>query len=159
MPSERIAEQPMAAHGEVNDDIGHPAPSRGAVSPSALWFGLFGAPAAWSIQLLIDYPLAAHACFPHIVPLRAPFMGQGLFWTALVVVNIVAVFVSVAALVVAYRSWHATRDEAAGATHQALDTGDGRTRFMAMASVMSAVLFALAAVTHGMSLLLVTPCR
>jgi uncharacterized membrane protein len=160
MPNERTARPaPGAAAEPTTNGVGHPAPSRHRVSPLALWFGLVGAPAAWSAQLLIDYPFAAHACYPHLVPLTAPFMGRGRLWTILAIVSIAAVLVSLAALAVAYRSWRATKDEAAGETHEALDSGEGRTRFMAMAAVMTGTLFSLAAITHGISLLLVSPCQ
>ncbi|MDE2366733.1 MAG: hypothetical protein KGM95_07360, partial [Betaproteobacteria bacterium] len=34
--------------------------------------GLFGAPAAWVIQVSLSEPLAAYACYPHQAPLSAP---------------------------------------------------------------------------------------
>ena len=50
----------------------HPAPAVRALTPAALWFGLFGAPVAWSLQLLASYALVAHGCYPDAEPMAMP---------------------------------------------------------------------------------------
>src|SRR5690349_17883888 len=88
---------------------GHPAPERGSVSSAALWFGLLGAPAAWSVQTLVNLPLASHACFPQLYPLAASVTG-GLRGVASVV-SLGALIVCVAAAAVSWRTWRRTRGE------------------------------------------------
>ncbi|HKB55188.1 MAG TPA: hypothetical protein VKD22_14425, partial [Ramlibacter sp.] len=71
---------------------GHPAPHAGAVRISALWFGLFGGPAAWAAQLFSNYALNAHFCYPGDTPQASPQFGG---------VRAVGLGVSAALLVVA----------------------------------------------------------
>lgn len=136
----------------------HPAPERHRVSLAALWFGLFGAPAAWSLQLLADYPTDAHGCFPHLYPLAAPTIGNGPLSTILVAISIAAVLMSAGALFVSLKSYRATRGETGGEAHHLLDVGEGRTRFMALSGVMLSTLFLLATLVHAASLLLLPGC-
>ncbi len=144
---------------------GHPAPLRGAVAPAALWFGLAGGFVAWSIQTLINLSLASHSCFPSLYPLGAPAL-HGMIGIAFVV-SLVALIVCVAAAAIAWRSWSATRNEhqqssgegrAHAPGHALLETGEGRTRFMALAGVLTSVTFVLVSLVHTASLFLVSPC-
>ena len=54
---------------------GHPAPARRQVPLSALWFGFVGAPAAWSVQTLVNLSLTSHTCYPRLTPLLTPTTG------------------------------------------------------------------------------------
>lgn len=142
----------------------HPAPERHRVSPLALWFGLAGAPAAWSVQTLIDLPMSSHACFPSLFPLQVPATGalRGLLF----VVGVGAIIVSVAALVTAARSWQRTREEhqsgaGKGSRHghgtALAETGEGRTRFMAAAGVLTSLTFLFVSVANTAVVFLVIP--
>ena len=139
-------------------ETGHPAPARHRVSNSALWFGLFGAPAAWSIQMLADYSTDAHGCFPRMYPLGSPTMGGGRLSLVLWLVSAAAVVIGIAALVVALRSYAATRHEWRGEAHELLEVGEGRTRFMALSGVMLSALFLFASLMHAASVLLLAEC-
>lgn len=143
----------------------HPAPARGVVSPMSLWFGLFGGPAAWTVQTLVNTALAAHGCYPRLTPTEHPVTG-GLFAITLIV-SLAAVAVSVVALLVAWRSWSRTRQEhqekSGGASehaeqHAALETGEGRTRFMALSGVLMSTTFLVAVLAHTASVLFVGAC-
>jgi hypothetical protein len=143
---------------------GHPAPARAHVSNAALWFGIFGGPAAWSLQTLINLPVAAHACFPRLDPVDSPIIS----------VRGIALGVSILALVacafatgVAFRSWSRTRHEhpeaaGEGAQHTPetalIETSEGRTRFMALAGVLASVTFLVVSSVHAATVFLVIPC-
>ena len=139
-------------------ETGHPAPARHRVSLGALWFGLFGAPAAWSIQMLADYSTNAHGCFPRMYPLGSPTMGAARMSLVLSLVSAAAVAIGIAALVVALRSYMETRHEGRGEAHELLEVGEGRTRFMALSGVMLSTLFLLASLMHAASVLLLAEC-
>jgi hypothetical protein len=154
-----------AAGGSTATYAGHPAPERGRVSVRALMFGVFGAPAAWSVQTLVDLALTSHACFPHLEPLAEPTLGglRGVVFA----VSIAALVVSVAATVVAWQAWSRTRHErqqssGRGREHTrgsaAVETGEGRTRFMALAGLLTSGTFVVASITHLASVFLVSPC-
>jgi hypothetical protein len=142
----------------------HPAPDRHRVTPSALWFGLLGAPAAWSVQTLVDLPVSAHACFPRIFPLAAP--ATGALRGILFVVSLAAIIVSVAALRAAVLGWQATREEHQSGTGKGgrhdrgtalAETGEGRTRFMAAAGVLASLTFLFVNLAQTAVVFLVVP--
>lgn len=146
-------------------EAGHPAPARRHVPLRALWFGVFAAPAAWSVQTLVNFTLAAHACYPGLYPLATPTVGalRGIVFA----VSLATIAVCIAATAVSWRTWRRTRAEAqqdtgSGAEHgdvQALlETGAGRTRFMAMGGLLMSGVFLVASIVHLASLFLVTPC-
>lgn len=155
----------MANSATIKRDAGHPAPARGEVASWALWLGLLGGPAAWSAQTLIDLAISAHGCYPQLYPLRAPVI-VGVRVIALAV-SVVSVIVCVAALLVAWRSWRRTRGEhqensGRGREHEArtaaLETGEGRTRFMALAGLLTSATFTLVAALHLVTIVIVPPC-
>jgi hypothetical protein len=142
----------------------HPAPARGRVALWALWFGLFGGPVAWSVQTLVNFPVAAHGCFPRLEPLASPISGvRGVAFA----VSVLALLVCLAAAAVAWRTWTRTREEhqagsgrgaSDGAGTALLETGEGRTRFMALAGVLASVMFLIVSAAHTAVVLLVPPC-
>ena len=143
----------------------HPAPARVHVGLAALWFGLFGGPAAWSLQTLINLPVAAHGCFPRLEPLSSP-IGGGVR-ASVIIVSVMALAICVAAAAVAFRSWRRTRDEHQASAGSArghapatalAETGEGRTRFMALAGVVTSLTFVVVILVHTASIFLVSPC-
>lgn len=136
--------------------IGHPAPHRRRVGLTALLFGIAAAPAAWNAQLLFSVALSGHACFPHANPLPVP-MWPGLLPT-LVAISVAAIVMAIIGGLVALRSWRKTFDERADSGHHLLDRGEGRTRFMAMAGMLTSALFLIALVFGVIALYLVPLC-
>ena len=154
----------MATAAREGSGTAHPAPARGRAGVGALAFGLFGGPAAWAVQTLVNLPVASHACFPNLTPLDAPTFGvRGVAFG----VSVAAIAVCVAAAAVAWRAWTRTREEhqagsGRGAAHGAetalLETGEGRTRFLALAGVLTSGTFCLVSVVHAATVFLVPPC-
>jgi hypothetical protein len=148
----------------VQPHTAHPAPSRAKVSALVLWFGLFGGPGAWSVQTLVNLPVASHGCFPRLDPLSVPATGvRG----AAFVVSLAAVATCIAALFVSGRAWSRTRAEQHEATGSGrehtpaialLETGEGRTRFMALSGMLASATFTLASLIHMIAIFLVSPC-
>jgi len=136
----------------------HPAPARDQIAVGTLWFGLFGAAAAWSVQTIVNYIVASHTCFPRIYPLDVPTIGRAPLWWIVVIVSFVALVVGALGGLAAFRSWSATRHETGGHAHWALETGEGRTRFMAVAGLVTSAIFIIAILVNGASAVLVQPC-
>ena len=153
-----------AAIGDRGRSAAHPAPERASVGRGVLWFGIFGAPAAWSAQTLVNLAIASHGCFPRLEPRDAPVTSvRGIA----IVVSAIAVLVVLAATATATRSWMRTRKEhhgAAGTARQhppvtALhETGEGRTRFMALCGVLTSVTFLVLSLVHAAAALTIGPC-
>jgi len=122
----------------------------------ALWFGLFGTPLAWSLQLLASYALTAHACFPAAEPLGEPADGNA--WLLALIASAAAAVVAVVAGTTAWRSWRATRNEHPGDHGTLLEVGEGRARFMALAGLLLSGIFSLGIVMNALPLFLVQPC-
>ena len=101
-------------------------------------FALFGAPLAWSLQLVFGYALSAHACFPVDVPLVTPVWGS--LWWILLGIDFAAVSIAAAALLTAFgcrAAWRAAVPR---------NAGERRNRFLAHWSVPISALFSIAVV-------------
>jgi hypothetical protein len=150
----------------ARSEAGHPAPERGNVPMWTLWFGFLCAPLGWALQTLANTAIAAHGCYPGLSPLDAPMTGamRGILF----VISIVAIIAAVAALAVSFSTWSRTRSE-----HQkesgrgvrrherstaALETGEGRTRFMALSGVLTSIVFLIVILAHTAAVFVVTPC-
>lgn len=140
----------------MNTTAAHPAPHRDRVSLWILWFGIFGAPAMWSVQELVAYSLTAHACYPQDAPRTIPSL-QGV-WGVALLVTVLAILGALAAGYAALHSWRRVRAEVEGGEHHLLEVGEGRTRFMALSGILLSVAFLYAIVMHGIGLLVVPMC-
>jgi hypothetical protein len=120
-----------------------PAPHSERVSLALLFGALLASPLAWSLQLLVNYGLASHACFPRDRPRGSLLAGWEWTPSAIIIINLSCLFVAIAASLVSASLWRRTREEAAGGHGSALDIGQGRTRFFAIWGVWAGVWFAL----------------
>lgn len=138
----------------------HAAPQRGLVGLPLLTFGLFGAPAAWALQLISNYALMAHFCYPLQTPRASPSFG-GVRLVA-IVISAALLCVGVAALLVALRSWSAVRHEHAVRRttehHETAEVGEGRTRFLAMAGLLVSGIFVYGILMAGAPLIAMPVC-
>ena len=134
----------------------HPAPRRDIVSTGVLWFGIFGAPAAWALQTIVNYGLVSHFCFPGTMPRRTPtfdaLRGTG------IAVSIVVIVVALVALATAFRSWRATRHGHDAEHHELLEVGEGRARFMAFAGILLSAVFLFAVLMNAVPLVTNAMC-
>jgi heme/copper-type cytochrome/quinol oxidase subunit 2 len=95
-----------------------------------LWVGVLTGPAAWSLQLMINYNLEEIACGP-AAGTRGEVWGIGV-GTWILAVDVVLAIATLAAVLVAFRCLRTTAD----------DTSTGnRARWMAVAGVMTSGLF------------------
>lgn len=107
-----------------------------------MWFGILGAPVAWSLQQLINPPIFAHGCFPHDLPLGESLWSNVRGVTTMV--EVIAVVACAAAGWVSWLNWRRSREEKPGSGHHLIEAGDGRTRFMAMVGLICSGLFLIA---------------
>jgi hypothetical protein len=134
----------------------HPSPHRQQVTLASLWFGLFGAFAAWSIQVPLAYALVSHSCYPARMPLARPLLGM--LRPLTIGISLVALGVAIASAAMAYRGWKRTGGEAPGQHLELLEVGEGRSRFMALGGVLTSVLFAVAIILTGAGVIAMSPC-
>ena len=161
------------AHGEAPDRLdtaatsaGHPAPARGNVALWMLWFGFLGAPLAWTLQTLANTAVASHGCYPQLFPLSTPVTGgmRGILFA----ISVVAIIAGVAALAVSFSAWRRTRSEHQEKSGEdarrhnrstaALETGEGRTRFMALSGMLTSIVFLVVILAHTAAVFVVIPC-
>ncbi|MHB8884519.1 MAG: hypothetical protein ACYC5H_05445 [Methylovirgula sp.] len=136
----------------------HPSPQRRRVGPLALAIGLIGAPAAWVMQLVVNYGLSSYACYPASVPRATVLPGWEGSWIILVVINLLALLGAASTTFLSYRNWHVTRDEHPGALDDLVEAGEGRTRFIGLAGALSGIGFTLAIIFDLIAVLGVPQC-
>lgn len=134
----------------------HPAPQQHRVGLPPLWFGLFGAPAAWAAQLISNYALMSHFCYPRDTPLASPTFGA--VRPLAIVISAVLLLVAAAALFVALHSWNETRYRRNAEQHEVAEIGEGRTRFMAMAGILVSGIFVYGVLMAGVPLITMPVC-
>lgn len=138
------------------DSAEHPSPHRARTRPAALLYGLAAAPLAWGVGQLVSATLAQEACFPGVEPLATPAFGNlhGLHATVLAV----TLLVTASAAMIALGAWRATRNEQPGDRHALLSIGEGRSRFMAIAGLLTSAGFFAATLFSLPALLFVPAC-
>ena len=134
-----------------------PGPYRGPVSFAELAFGLAGGPIAWAVELNVGYGLASWPCFPGERRLQLPLYGYDWSWPAMVAILFAATFVSLLALWVAWRGFQKSHAEAPRPDGH-VDTGTGRTRFLALWGIVFSGGFALASLATGVAYLTMPRC-
>ena len=112
-----------------------PPPKEARRSVALLLFAAFGAPAAWSAQLIINYALTAQACFPDDKPLRLPAAGLAWDRPAALGLNLLALLVGAVATWTAWRLWR--RERAPAPRSELIVTRDQRICFMALCGLMT----------------------
>lgn len=132
----------------------HPARKRHHVDSWALGFALLGAPAIWSLHLIVNFALASQACAPGE---QAGGGMSGLQGT-LALNNVATLIIAGLATVVAFGCWRSTYDEERGTHHHLLEVGEGRTRFLAMVGMILGAGFVAATVFDSLAILAVPIC-
>jgi hypothetical protein len=115
------------------------------VSRPALWFGLLAGPIAWSLRLLISYPLVPVAC------------AQGAS-SLLHLVSALFLLVALAGGAVAWWSYRQLRAKERSGRGGADDWTMERTRFMVLLSLLVSGLFALVIVAEWLPVFFTDPC-
>jgi hypothetical protein len=137
-------------------DVSHPAPHRSRVGIRQLLVSLFLAPLVWAIQILCSYGFASMACFPRYVPLGE--MSIAGLPVIVLIGSLAALVVAAGALWTAFSAWHRTRGEAGGGSHQALDAGEGRTRFLALCGIIITSIFSAAVIWEAIVAIFLPHC-
>ncbi len=119
------------------------------VGRRALWFAVFGAPAAWSAHFLVSVAVSSAAC----VLLPEPVTRQSRAWWTLMAFSAVALAVAGLGLWTGIRSLRAARSVADTGAHAA------RARFMALGGLILAGFFLVGLGFDVLPLFLMPICR
>jgi hypothetical protein len=137
----------------------HPAPHRARVRPWVLLAALAAGPFGWIVQLVVGYAVAGHACYPDGGPrLAPPAGGWGGEQAGLVILNVVCLVIALAGAAISWRNWRKVRGEKSGGARRLLETGEGRTRFLATCGILAGLGFALAIAFNTVEPLVIAAC-
>ncbi|MEO8546407.1 MAG: hypothetical protein ABI434_22660 [Burkholderiaceae bacterium] len=141
---------------DADPEVPAPPMSRAGPGVVSLFAGMVMAPLAWALQMLIGYGLAAHACYPTDIALSAPL------WPHLrAIVGTVSVLLWILLAVgffIAWRNWQSTRAHAADWAEYSVQSGAGRSRFMATCGLWVSALFAIVQLFTSMGILWIPGC-
>lgn len=135
----------------------HPAPHRDRVSLGAIFYALFAAPIVWAGDLMVDFALVSHACYPGDTPLAAPTAGFGWVWPFVLAGGLVALLLIASGGLVGLRNWRVTGPPL-GHHHHLMEKGEGRTRYLSICSMGFALLFFALTVTMTVALFFLPLC-
>src|SRR5665213_571339 len=137
----------------------HPAPHRHRVSPWLLLAAMAAGPFGWIVQLVVGYGWAGLACYSgHAPRLRPPPGGWGGEHAGLVALNLVCLAIALAGAALSFRNWRRVRGEKSGGARSLLETGEGRTRFLATCGVLAGLAFAVAIAFNTAEPLVIASC-
>jgi hypothetical protein len=119
-----------------------------------LAFGLFAAPIGWALHLLVNYSIAGQNC---VGAVAASANARGAY-SVILLIDLAAVILTVVAGLVAYDLWKKTKEEKVGDTHRLVQTGEGRTRFLALCGILTSTLFGLAVIVDVLGIVVGPTC-
>jgi hypothetical protein len=138
------------------DGRAHPAPHRHNIGLIWLLVAICAPPAAWSLHLIVNFLSASRACYPDGAPQSTPAVHW--LWILLIVVDMGSLAISACAAVIAYRSWQLSADEMAEHSSAMVETGEGRTRFLAIWGLLIGVGFFIAVIFDFVGLWILPIC-
>lgn len=122
----------------------------------ALVYGLVAAPCAWFSAQLVSAGVAQQACFPQYAPLAAPAFPGSHLMAGLALTAALAVCASGAWT--AFVAGRRTHGEHAGHREALLDIGEGRSRFMALAGLLTSIGFLIGVLFSLPAVVLIPAC-
>jgi hypothetical protein len=140
----------------TSTDPAHPSPLREEISLASFWFGILGAPLAWTIQEIVSYIGTSTQCKADgssTIPAHTDTV-----WQSLLAINLLAMLLALFATGVAVYNWQKVRHEMSGNAHDLLDEGEGRTRFLAMFGLLTSAGFVIGLVFMIFTLFLAPLC-
>ncbi len=138
------------------DPIEHPSPHRHKVSVFWLLAGLAIPPAAWTTELLAAFVISSNAC--PLTPDRSSHPGFSGEATLLIALQLVCLIAAIASGLMSRRHWRLVRREKKDSEHSHLTIADGRTRFLALAGMLTAGSFAIAILFNVLEPILIPLC-
>jgi hypothetical protein len=135
----------------------HPAPHRDRVSLWSIFYSLFAAPIFWAGDLMVDFALVSHACYPGHQPLAAPTEGFGWVWAFVLAAGLVTLLLIASGGLVALRNWRVTGPPH-GHHHHLVEKGEGRTRYLGICGMGFALFFFVVTVTMTVALFFLPLC-
>jgi hypothetical protein len=136
----------------------HPAPHAARVKLYESFFGLFGGPLAWFIQLCAGYALATQPCFVDGARASQPLAALHWTWQAMVALMVVAVAASLVSLVLSWGAFKRTALEVGRDQGDLMETGSGRTRFLALWGMVLGGSFAVATAVTAVAFITLPRC-
>ncbi|MBN9505810.1 MAG: hypothetical protein J0I69_07255 [Altererythrobacter sp.] len=137
-----------------HDEQSHPASLRRRVGKRAALFAVYGAPLAWFVQFCAAFAFNTSPCFDAGERL---FSRPGLHpWAA--IISVLCLAVALAALWLGLVHLRRTREEEPGGERGLIETGQGRTRFLAIWAIAFAGVFTVLIAINILLLLGVSPC-
>jgi hypothetical protein len=121
-------------------------------------FGLIGGPLAWFVQLNVGFALASWPCFPKDQRGLLPAAGLAWTWPAMIIGMGAAVAIALAAVLVSWRRFRATRAELAAGPDALIEAGGGRARFLALWGMLLGGTFGLATLLTSVAFIVLPRC-
>jgi hypothetical protein len=134
------------------------APHAHRVKLHESFFGIFGGPLAWYLQLCSGYALASEPCFKAGDRVTAPIPALNWTLAAMILTVGAAVAIALLSLAVSRRAYQRTKDQASGQTAHWVDAGAGRAHFLALWGMLLGGAFAVVTAITGVAFLTLPRC-
>ncbi len=129
MPTAREASTPVPAH---------PAPQAHRINELMLAMSFLAAPIAWAGSLTVKYATTSSLCG------RSTNESDPSLNALLYSIDAIAFVIALATILISWRHWQLTKEEASGEITELAEIGEGRTRFLALWGMLMGGMFAAA---------------
>lgn len=140
----------------MTDTSLHPSPYRDRANPWMLTFAVAAPALFWIVQGLAGYWTSSAACYAGDHPAPQPWVGA--LETVFPVLDAVSLLGALVAGGVCYMFWRRVRHEKKGGHEHTQEIGEGRTRFMAIWGLLSAICFGTAILFNIIATVAVPSC-
>ena len=127
--------------------VEHPSPAKHRLTPWRAIAGIALAPVAFVLQVTASYVVAALSCSTSHSPPN---------W--LIGINVLALGMTVAGMVIAANNFQSTREEKDGDQRQLQEVGEGRSRFLAYCGICTSAMFGLGVIIQLLAIVMVSAC-
>jgi hypothetical protein len=145
-------------NGNIGQSFEEPIFGSRKASISGLLFGLASGPAAWIVQLVVNYGLAGHACFPNDAP--RPLGPSAIIAQSdtLMFVSVACLALAISGLAVSYWSWRQVRRPGDQGVEGEPNVAVGRVRFLSLCGMLASAGFAIAVLFDAVPIFGVPAC-
>jgi hypothetical protein len=121
-------------------------------------YGLLASPAAWAAQLLVNYALASHACFPSGTMREGFLVGWEHIWAAMSAINIICMLIALSGVTASAYLWTKLQRGPFLKPEHFRAPGEGLAGVAAWAGLLVASLFSIAIIFNTIYLSALSKC-
>ncbi|MBF6568236.1 MAG: hypothetical protein IVW54_05090 [Candidatus Binataceae bacterium] len=113
----------------------------------------------WLTQLMFNYGIASHACFPDGKPYAQVIIGWQWARSATIVINAIAIVVCLTGVAISLREWRISSIQDSSSIDEVMEKGEGPQKYLELWGHLVGLGFLAAVLFNTVTLLTVPMCQ